>query len=364
MSISTPRLGLMALFVAAAAATSGCGGGSASPAPSPAPSPSPSPSPAPAPAPTAQSISFTSPGAQTLGATPAALSASATSGLAVSFASTTAAVCTVSGTTLTLVSAGDCTVEATQAGNSTYAAATTVSRTFAVSTLKFSTGFAAGGLTVEGGSYGGYSGSDIQNWNCSAGPAECGDFSGTTATLPAADTYAGRYNQTTVAKGGEYVGVYVQAPGVVGVNLGGTTNNVSGLQVTGQTKMSFTFNQNSEWYSGSTKNFVVLLTMGKGYAGNCRVQYRQVVTPTSVDATRYTINIADFKVAQDCGDATMDTVQEALANSTIAQVDVQGLGGTSAVTVDGKTSGSNLTVATGGGVIPTTVVLKGAIDFQ
>ena len=361
MSISTPRLGLMALFVAAAAATSGCGGGSASPAPSP----SPSPSPAPAPAPTAQSISFTTPGAQTLGVTPAALSATATSGLSVSFASTTTAVCTVSGTTLTLVSAGDCTIEASQSGNSTYDAATPVSRTFTVSTLKFSTGFAAGGLSVEGGSYGGYSGND-PGWNCSgANPAECGDFSGTTATpLPAADTYAGRYNQTTVAKGGEYVGVYVQAPGVVGVNLAGTATDVAGLQVTGQTKMSFTFNQNPEWYNGSANNFYVLLTMGKGYSGNCRVQLHQVVTPTSVDATRYTINLADFEVAQDCGDTTMDTVQEALANSTIAQVDVQGLGGTSAKTVNGKTSGSNLTVATGGGVIPTTVVLKGAIDFQ
>lgn len=228
----------------------------------------------------------------------------------------------------------------------------------------YSTGFSTGGLTVQGGSYGGYSGSNLDGFFCAPGnPDACGDFTDTTANLAAAETYAGRYNKTAVPKIDEYVGVYIQAPGVAGVNLAATSTDVSGIQITGQTKMNFTFNQNPEWFGGANNKFVVLLTLGKGHTANCRIKLAQVVTPTAVTATAYSVNLSDFSVIQNCGNTALGTSQAALAAGPISQIDFQGDGGGSAITANGVTSGSNLTVAVDG-LIPTTVVVKGGINFQ
>ncbi|MDE2501667.1 MAG: hypothetical protein KGL18_01635, partial [Burkholderiales bacterium] len=146
-----------------------------------------------APAPLAQTISFASPGDQTLGTTPAALVASASSGLPVTLTSTTTPVCTVSGDTLTLVAAGSCSLTASQPGDATYAAATPVTVSFGVAapgvtTLTFASGFAAANLTVEGGAFGGYSGSNIDGYGCGgATTTSCGSGGSFVPTVTAAN---------------------------------------------------------------------------------------------------------------------------------------------------------------------------------
>lgn len=230
-----------------------------------------------------------------------------------------------------------------------------------VSTLTYSSGFKAT-TTVELGGYGGYSGSDLDGYYCAPNPANCNGGGAVSPAVAAADSYFYYYNQTSAAKAGEYVGTFVYAPGVTTLDPAVDT---AGLQIGSQTTMSFTFGENAEWFGGSNNKFVVMLTLGKFYAGQCHIKLAAVVTPTAAAASVYTIPLSSMSVTQNCGVGTLtpSSVAAALALSPVSQIDFQGDGGASALTVNGQTSGSNLTVAAGG-VIPTTVVVKGAITFQ
>ena len=321
---------------------------------------------------TAQTITFTSPGNQTLGTATPALAATASSGLTVSYASTTTSVCTVSGTTLSLVAAGTCSLTASQAGDSTHAAAASVTDSFTVSsatvpTLTFASGLATGGRTVEGGAFGGYSGSDLDGWNCGGGTPTCGSGGAFTDTVTPDATYFYYYYQTpSIPTAGEYVGIFLQAPGLTtGVSL---TADTAGVQLTTQTTMKFTFGENAEWFSSATNNVGILLTLGKHYVdvngNNCNVKLLSVLTPTAQATTAYQIPLSSFVVNADCSVAGL-TVASALAASPISQVDFQGDGGSAKLTAGSVSTGSNMSVPTAAPVVyPTTLVIAGAVTFQ
>jgi len=315
----------------------------------------------------AQTITFPSPGNQALGTTPAPLAATASSGLAVSYVSNATSVCTVSGSTLTLVGAGTCSITASQAGDSTHAAASDVTDTFTVAaatvpTLTFSSGFAAGNLTVEGGTFGGYGGSDLDGWNCSGGAAWCGGGGSFTDTVSADQSAFYYYYQTPSPAAGEYMGIFLRAPGLT--TAVSSSADTPGLQLGSQTVMKFTLGMNPEWFSSSTHNVGVLLTLGKHYAG-CNIQLLTVFAPTSKDATAYSIPLNSFVFKQDCGAGL--TVAQALATQPVSVIDLQGDGGSAVLpAVNGLSSGANMTVPTTGTppVYPTTLVMTGAVTFQ
>lgn len=318
---------------------------------------------------TAQTLSFPTPGNQVMGTTPALLAATLSSGLAASYVSTTPSICTVSGSTLTLASAGTCSITASQVGNATYAAAAPVTDGFtvaaaAVPTLTFSSGFAAAGKTVEGGAFYGYSGSNLDGYNCSGAPNWCGSGAAVvSSSVTAANSSFYYYYQTPSVASGEYVGMDVNAPGVAGLSTSGDT---AGVQVNGQTTLKFNFGDNPEWLASTTPNFAVILTLGKLEAagGGCHVQLLAVVTPTASAPTSYVVPLSSFAVIQNCADNAMTSASAALALQTVAKVSFQGTSGASALpAVGGKVAGTNLTQVNAG-VYPTTVVLQGGITFQ
>ena len=227
--------------------------------------------------------------------------------------------------------------------------------------LTFSSGFADGGRTVENGAFGGYSGSDLDGWNCDGSPAHCGGGSTTTDSVAAAQTSFYYYYQTTAPAGGEYVGIYLQAPGLsTGIS---TTADTAGMQLNGQSTMSFSLGMNPEWYSSSTKNVGILLTLGKLYAGGCNIKLVSIFTPTAQAATAYTIPLSSFSFNKDCASGL--TVAQALAQQPISQVDFQGDGGSAAITAGGTSTGANLSVPSGSPpVYPTTLVVDGGVTFQ
>jgi hypothetical protein len=227
----------------------------------------------------------------------------------------------------------------------------------------FSTGLAGGNRTVEGGEFGGFSGSNLDGFNCTGGPAWCGSGGDTVPNVSAADSFFFYYYQTPSPATDLYMGIFVLAPGVTG-GLS-PTGDSPGVQVNGQTAVRFKVGQNPEWFSTNTKNFAVDLTLGKRYVvgGNtCRVQLRSIVTPTASAATEYTVPFSAFSVVQDCAQGGL-TVAQALAASPVSQVTFQGVGGGIALSAGGKTSGANLSVAANG-VYPTTLVLVGGISFE
>jgi hypothetical protein len=315
-----------------------------------------------------QTITFAGPGNQTIGTAPPALVVTASSGLPVTITSTTGSVCTVSGTTLTLVAAGTCSLTANQAGNTTFAAAPPVTRSFSVTggapaDLVFSSGFAGGGRTVEGGAYFSYSGSNLDGFNCTGGPAWCGSGDGGSG----ATSFYFAYYQTPSPATALYNGISVLAPGVTAVSA---TANTPGVQVSGQSTVDFTFNNNPEWQASGTNNFGVLLTLGKFYdldpgAGvtPCNIKLLAVVTPTNNgNAAAYSVPLSSFAVIQACG-TSINTAAAALASSPVSEIAFQAAGGTAALpTVGGKTTGANLSVANNG-VYPTTLAVTGGIKF-
>ena len=231
------------------------------------------------------------------------------------------------------------------------------------STLAFSTGFASAVLTAEGGLVATAGGSGQDGWNCSGDAAWCGSFSGGTG----ADSYAGFYYQTPAAiTDGIYSQIEVFGPGITGLS---NTADTGGVTITNQTKVNFTFNQNAEWYNGSNNKFGVVITLGKRYAidGGCHIQLHGVKTPTSVDATAYSMTLAsDFRVASNCGTdiAPTDVAAALAASPVVSSVKFLGAGGTAAIIgANSVTSGANLNTAADG-VYPTTVVLKGGITFN
>ena len=315
---------------------------------------------------TAQTITFPSPGNQTLGSTPPALSATASSGLTVSLVSTTSGVCTVSGSTLSLVGAGTCSITASQVGDATHAAAAPVTDAFtvasaSVATLTFSSGFASGGLSVEGGIFGGYSGSDLDGGNCSS---FCGSGGSFTPTVTADNSGFYYYYQTPAPAGGEYVGIFLQAPGVHGLS---TSADTAGVQIGSQTTLNFQFGMNPEWWATSTKNVGVLLTLGKFYSvngGACNIKLMSIFAPTAQAPSAYAIPLSSFTVTQNCG-VTGLTTASALGSSPISQIDFQGDGGSAALTANGQSTGANLSVSTGSPPLyPTTLVINGGVAFH
>jgi|GEM_PF-465165 len=230
--------------------------------------------------------------------------------------------------------------------------------------LTFSSGFADGGRTVEGGAFGGYGGSDLDNWNCGA-PAQCGDGGTFTSTASADQTGFYYFYQTLTPATGEYVGIYLQAPGLTtGLSK---TADTPGTQLTDQTTMRFTFGMNPEWWASSTKNVGALLTLGKLYGSNasaCNITLVSIFTPTAQAPAAYSLPLSSFSFKTDCGSGL--TVAQALAQQPVSQIDFQGDGGSAKITVGATSTGANLSVPTSGSsaVYPTTLVLNGAVTFQ
>ena len=232
-------------------------------------------------------------------------------------------------------------------------------------TLTFSSGFAASSRTVDGGEFGGFSGSNLDGYSCNDQPANCGgggDFAPGTAAEESSFYY---YYQTTTPASDLYAGIYIMSPGVTG-GLS-ATGDTSGIQINGQTKLNFTFNQNPEWYNSSTKNFMIDMDLGKRYVVNgngCHLQLRRVVTPTSENPSNYSIPLSSFTLVQNCGMTGM-TVAAALAASPVSQINFKGVGGAGALSDGRLTSGANLNVInTQSQVYPTTLALKGSITFD
>lgn len=234
----------------------------------------------------------------------------------------------------------------------------------AATPLTFSTGFAAGGLTDQGGAYFSYSGSNQDGFNCSGGPAFCGSGNGGSG----ATSFFFAYYQTPAPATALYNGISVLAPGVTTIS---GTADTAGVQINGQTTINFTFNNNAEWQASGTNNFGVLLTLGKFYdldAGPavqaCNVKLLAVVTPINGGAaSAYAVPLSAFSVIQNCN-TSISTVAVALASSPVSEVAFQAAGGGSALpTVSGQTTGANFSVAAGG-VYPTTLALTGGVTFQ
>ncbi len=248
--------------------------------------------------------------------------------------------------------------------------------TTTASTLTYSSGFAAGGLTVEGGGYGGYGGSSLASGANSGGGANV--VSTTVTAANSNDYFYYQFPASLLPAGAptyEYVGVFVQAPGVTALNGSGDTK---GVTISGQNNMNFTFNENPEWAKQANNNFLVRLTLGKYYntgtstaPQTCRITLDQVVQPASAAAaqtpTAYTLALNNFTVTQNCGQTSIGTPAQALAVAPISQIDFQGDGGGSALTRNGLLSSANLTVAQTSGTpplqVPTTINVTGGITF-
>jgi hypothetical protein len=232
--------------------------------------------------------------------------------------------------------------------------------------LTFSTGFGAGNRTVEGGEFGGFSGSNLDNFACTGDPASCGSGGAFVPAQSAATSSFFYYYQTATPATAMYMGIYLQAPGVTGGF--GANADTPGVQVGSQTTLKFKLGQNAEWFGSATNNFMIVIDLGKRFTagGNnaCRLQLSRVVTPTAQAATNYAIPLSSFILAQDCGGAAT-TVAQALAASPVSQIAFQGVGGTNALSDGTRTSGANLTVrAPNNGPYPTTLVLEGGITID
>jgi hypothetical protein len=230
--------------------------------------------------------------------------------------------------------------------------------------LTFSTGFATGNRTIEGGEFGGFSGSNFDGFNCNGQPINCGGGGEFSPTKTAAESFFFYYYTTPSPATAMYMGIFVQAPGVTGGFS--NTADTPGVQVGSQTTLRFKLGQNPEWFGSTTKNFMIVMDLGKRYTaggGTCRLQLRRVVTPTAQAATDYAIPLSSFALVQDCGGAA-STVAQALAASPISQISFQGVGGDNELSDGVRTSGANRNVATGEGRFPTTIVLQGGITID
>lgn len=230
--------------------------------------------------------------------------------------------------------------------------------------LTFSTGFASGTRTVEGGEVGGFSGSNLDGYNCNGDPANCGSGGEFVPAVAAADSYFFYYYQTPTPAVDLYMGIYVQAPGVVGGFS--PAADTPGVQVGSQTQLKFKLGQNGEWFSSATNNFMIVMDLGKRFdvgGSVCRLQLRRVVTPTAAVASDYAIPLSSFALVQDCAGA-VTSVAQALAASPISQISFQGVGGGIALSDGTLTSGANLSVPNGAGVYPTTLVVAGGITIE
>jgi len=233
------------------------------------------------------------------------------------------------------------------------------------SPLVFSSGFAAGNRTVEGGEVGGFSGSNLDGFACNGDPANCGGGGEFTPAKAAADSYFFYYYQTATPATDLYMGVYLQAPGVTGGLVSGV--DTAGLQIGAQTQLKFKLGQNAEWFSAPNHNVMIVADLGKrftvGANTDCRLQLRRVLTTTASAATDYAVPLSSFALVQDCGGAA-SSATDALAKSPLSQLSFQGVGGGIALSDGTLTSGANLSVANGSGLYPSTVVLVGGITVE
>jgi hypothetical protein len=229
--------------------------------------------------------------------------------------------------------------------------------------VAYSSGFASANRTNEGGAVFSYSGSNLDGFNCTGGPAWCGSGQGGSG----ADSYYFAYYQTPSPATALYNGISVLAPGITAVS---GTGDTGGIRISGQTGVRFTLNNNPEWQSSGANNFGVLLTLGKYYntgtaaaPAACNIKLLSVVTPQNNGAaTDYEIPFSQFQIIQACGSG-ISTVVAALASAPVSEIAFQAAGGTAALpTVNGKTTGANLSVKAGD-VYPTTLALKGGITF-
>ncbi|MBQ0961217.1 hypothetical protein KAK06_19830 [Ideonella sp. 4Y11] len=231
--------------------------------------------------------------------------------------------------------------------------------------LVFSSGFGAGNRTVEGGEFGGFSGSNLDGYACNGDPANCGSGGGFTPAVSAADSYFFYYHQTATPATDLFMGIYVQAPGVSGGLTGGV--DTAGLQVGSQTQLKFKLGQNAEWFSAPNHNVLIVADLGKrftvGANTDCRLQLHRVLTATAASATDYAVPLSSFVLSQDCGGAA-SSVADALAKSPLSQLSFQGVGGGIAVSDGTLSSGANLSVLNGSGVYPSTLVLVGGITIE
>jgi hypothetical protein len=233
-----------------------------------------------------------------------------------------------------------------------------------VSTINFSTGFASGTRTTEGGGVFSYSGSNLDGFNCAGGPAWCGSGQGGSG----ADSFYFAYYQTPSPASALYNGISVLAPNLATLS---TTGDSPGVFLNGQKSINFGFNNNPEWQSSGTNNFGVLLTLGKYYntgtasaPAACNIKLLAVVAPlNNGQQASYSIPLSDFQVIQNCGTGFSSTAA-ALASGPVSEVAFQAAGGSAALpAVGGKTTGANFTVKAGD-VYPTTIALKGGISFK
>ena len=235
-------------------------------------------------------------------------------------------------------------------------------------TVAFSTGFGTT-TTVQGGAYGGYSGSSVDGFNCGA-PASCGIGGSFAPAVTAANSGIYYYYQTPSAVTALYAGIYVQAPNLTtGLS---STADTPGVSINGKTTMKFQFGQNPEWFNSPTNNFGVILTLGKFYnvgsvsaPAACNIKLLAVVTPTAQAASNYSIPLSSFALIQTCNVSGL-TPASALALAPLSQVDFQAVGSANPLPpVNGKLVGANMSVSTGSpAVFPTTLVVNGGISFD
>ena len=242
-------------------------------------------------------------------------------------------------------------------------------------TLNFMTGFKTAS-TVEGGVYGGTSGSSLDGYTCPGNSAtattSCGSGGSFTDGSPAAmsaatSSFYAYYQFKGTAPTGEYAGIYVFAPGVSGLS---TTTDTAGMTLNGQTNIAFNLGINPEFFSNADHNVAVIINLGKLYpaGGGCHLQLQTVFTPTSAATTNYTLPLSNFAVAQDCATGTPPSGYAAALTSSpaISEVVFQAASGAAALKPNltgGLTSGANTTIANGS-YFPTTITLTGGIAFQ
>jgi hypothetical protein len=225
-----------------------------------------------------------------------------------------------------------------------------------VSTGFYSNGTTSTSITGQLGSYGTYQGTG-------GGATANGSGGGyLDSSPPASPTYEYIYISDTLANigGYDYQGVFVKPA---------TSQTVS---MVGKNNLSATVGVNPEWFANTAgANFVAEITVnvaGVSVDGGCSPQIWAVVPAVSANATLYTIPLGTMAIAQNCGKSV--TLSQILAGN-VTQVDFQADGGGSAITVNGITSNSNLTVPAGASapansptaLYPTSISVVGGVSF-
>jgi hypothetical protein len=152
----------------------------------------------------------------------------------------------------------------------------------------------------------------------------------------------------------DFQGVFVRPAGSQTVSMVGKNN------------LSVRIGMNPEWFSiAGGANFVVEITANvPGVStANCNPRIGAVI-PGISNPDSYAIPLSTMAITQNCGSDSITTAQ--VLAGKVVQVDFEADGGSSAITVSGITSNSNLTVAQASSfpaVYPTAIVAFGDISF-